>query len=110
MANQISGTVSGGILTLRSSGTAPYMVSADNLNSLAANRYVRVRLKNNANDPMVQIFFTTTTQPTWDAKSSVTFATKENASGYSTYVIDSGVNANWSGTIKQTARTVMFRS
>ncbi|BBH24091.1 hypothetical protein Back11_54360 [Paenibacillus baekrokdamisoli] len=110
MANQISGSVSGGILTLTSSGTDPYIVSSDNLNSPAVNRYIRIRLKNNANDPMAQIFFTTTTHTTWDAAKSVTFATKENASGYSTYVIDMGVNANWSGTIKQLRFDPMSKS
>ncbi|MFD2327796.1 right-handed parallel beta-helix repeat-containing protein [Cohnella sp. GCM10020058] len=101
MANQIAGTVSGGVLTLTSSGSDPYIVSADNLNSPAANRYLRIRLKNNTNDPMAQLFFTTTTDTAWSASKSVVFVTKEYASDYATYVVDLGVNPNWSGSIKQ---------
>ncbi|THF84439.1 right-handed parallel beta-helix repeat-containing protein [Cohnella fermenti] len=101
MASQISGTVSGGVLTLTSSGSDPYIVSADNLNSPASNRYLRIRLKNNTNDPMAQLFFTTTTDTAWSSSKSITFATKENASGYMTYVVDLSVNPNWTGTIKQ---------
>jgi len=101
MANQIGGSVMNGILTLTSGGTDPYAVSPDNLNSPDSNRYLRIRLKNNANDPMAQIFFTTTADTSWNAAKSVAFATRENDSGYTDYVVDMGVNAHWSGTIKQ---------
>lgn len=103
MTNQIAGSVSGGILTLTSSGGDPYMTSADNLGiaNASTNRYVKIRMKNNTSDTAAELFFTTTTDTTWTASKSVLFPTIANAGGYTDYIFDMGTNANWTGTIKQ---------
>ncbi len=103
MTNQISGNVSGGVLTLISSGGDPYMISADNLGiaNASANRYIKISLKNNTSATAAQFFFTTTSDTAWDAAKSVTFTTAANGSGYTEYIVDMGANSHWTGTIKQ---------
>lgn len=101
MASELAGNVSGGILTLTSTGGDPYMISAEGLGLSASNRYFKIRLKNNTAATEVQVFFKTNADSVFTEAKSKKFAIAPNMTGYADYVVDMGTVSGWSGTIKQ---------
>ncbi|GGD64204.1 fibronectin type III domain-containing protein [Paenibacillus nasutitermitis] len=102
MVNQATGSVSGGLLSITSSGGDPFIHSPDSLGITNPwlNRYIRVRMQNGTGNAQGQIYFTTTADSSWTEAKSKKF-TISTSSGYNEYVIDMGTNAAWIGTIKQ---------
>ncbi|MBB6672251.1 hypothetical protein [Cohnella nanjingensis] len=100
--NQISQSVLGGINTLTSNGTDPYIYSDPNLNlNASAYKYVKIRMKNNTGSNEAQVFFITAADTTWTAAKSVLKTITTNDGDYSEYVFDFSANSAWAGTIKQ---------
>jgi len=100
--NQITQSVSGGINTLTSSGSDPFLYSGDNLNiSASTYKFVKVRMKNNTSSVSSQLFFTTTADTSWSEAKSISKTITASDSGYTEYVFDFSAIGGWSGTIKQ---------
>jgi|GEM_PF-801393 len=101
LANQLSGSVSGGVLALTSSGTDPYMFSSDNLGiNAGSNGHVYVRLKNNSSSTGIQVYFITNSDTSYGESKVVNYEIS-SYSDYAVYDLDMSANANWTGTIKQ---------
>ncbi len=84
------------------SGADPYLWSPDAVGAdLAAHRFVRVRMRNNSAATTAQIFFTTTTDSTWNGAKSKNFPIQPHDTNYRTYAIDMSGVAGWTGTLKQ---------
>ncbi|WP_157261749.1 hypothetical protein [Paenibacillus sp. A3] len=99
--NQMTRNVSDGILSLEVTGTDPYMISSDYLSIDAVNfKFMKIRLKNNSNKSLAQLYFVTNSDGTWDEAKSVAFPIKAN-SDYTDYIVNLSSNSSWSGTIKQ---------
>jgi hypothetical protein len=102
LTNQLTGSASGGVLNLNSSGGDPYMLSPDNLNVSASSfNAVTARLKNGTSSTIGRVFFTTTASPNFDATKSVAFTLIANDGAYTTYAAEMSSNPSWTGTIKQ---------
>ncbi|MFD0715795.1 hypothetical protein [Paenibacillus sp. GCM10027626] len=101
MAHELSGNVSGGMLTLTSTGGDPYMISAEGLDLDSSNRYFRIRLKNNTNATQAQVFFKTNADTVFTQVKSKWFTIAPNMTDYAEYVVDMGTVSGWNGTIKQ---------
>ncbi|WP_409346116.1 hypothetical protein [Paenibacillus sp. MBLB4367] len=103
MQNQVTGTVSGGSLNLTSTGNDPYIWSPDLLNiaNPATNRYIRIRLKNNASSTTAQFFFITDSDTVWSSAKSVAFSITANDSAYKEYSVDMAANGAWTGTVRR---------
>ncbi|MBM7568380.1 GDSL-type esterase/lipase family protein [Paenibacillus sacheonensis] len=102
LANELTGSVSGGSLHLTSSGYDPYVVGPDNLGlSASANPTITIKVKNNtANTAGPRIYFTTAGDPNWSEGKHGEFTLVAN-SDYTIYTINMGAVSGWSGTIKQ---------
>jgi len=96
----ITATVSGGSLNL--AGHGPSAQSPDNLGLDAARRHViKLAIRNpNSGSLTGFIYFTTTTDPSFDGAKLVTFPLQQS-NGYTEYTVDMGANSQWTGTIKQ---------
>lgn len=98
LANQLSGTVSGGVLTLAPSGTDPYMISPGAL-AIDGNRFfnVRIHMKNNTAATSATIWWTTQDDAAWSVAKSETFPIKPNDAGFTEYTVDLSYHPKWAG-------------
>ncbi|MCU6707862.1 right-handed parallel beta-helix repeat-containing protein [Paenibacillus sp. J5C_2022] len=101
LISDLSGSVSGGSMSLSVTGFAPYLNSPDNLGMPTAYRYVKIRMKNNTPSTVAYFYWKTESDPVFDSKKRIQFQTKPNDSGYTEYVIDAAPNIFWTGKIKQ---------
>lgn len=93
----IEGNYIGGKIT----GADAFIRSADNLNiSLSNSRYVVLRIKNASPQTIGQVYFTTTTDLSWNNAKQVSFAINPY-SDFTTYTIDMSTAPGWTGTLKQ---------
>ncbi|HEY0828963.1 MAG TPA: hypothetical protein VGE40_12770 [Bacilli bacterium] len=102
MMNQVTGTVSGGLLNLTVSGTDPYIRSADNLGMDASKyRTAKVKMRNNTTAATASFYFITNTDTVWNETKKVSFSITASDSKYTEYTVNLGSNAAWTGTIKR---------
>lgn len=102
VGGQSSMSVTGGINTVTTTGTDPSILSPNNLNlSASANKFVKVRMKNNTSSSSTEMFFTTTTSTVFSQDKSAKVFTQTLAAGYTEYIFDMSANSAWTGTIKQ---------
>lgn len=79
----------------------PIIVSSDNLSVDAFNSpYIIIRMASNNTDTSGKIYFTTTTDTTWNETKAVSF-TVINDNNYHLYYVPMYSNTVWTGTIKQ---------
>ncbi|NBC70852.1 hypothetical protein GT003_17775 [Paenibacillus sacheonensis] len=100
MANDVTGTVSGGSLHVTMTGGDPYIISPNNVGVSAANNHIYVRAQNNTSSTSMQIYFQNTGDGGFTEAHSKTFTINAN-SGYTTYDVDMTGVSGWTGTIKQ---------
>ncbi|OCT15412.1 hypothetical protein A8709_15135 [Paenibacillus pectinilyticus] len=80
----------------------PYILSPDNLGiNAAANSYISLGLQNMSAVTNAQIYFTTTTDPSFSESKSLKFQISSGDLLLKNYVINMSANSLWSGTIKQ---------
>jgi hypothetical protein len=102
LTSQLTGTLTDGVLKLRSSGSDPFMHSPDSLNLDARTvRHIEIRARNGTASTAGEFFFVTNSDPTWDAKKRVTWQTKKADGDYTIYVVDMGRNQAWTGTVRR---------
>ncbi len=102
LANNLTGSVVGGIMNLNITAGDPYMNSPGNLNITATNhRTIIIRMKNNTSDTEGRIYFTTNTNPGFSEINSVPYSLTPNDTGYTEYVVDMSQNPAWQGTVTQ---------
>jgi hypothetical protein len=100
-ANQMTTSVSGGLLNMTVSGTDPFIWSPGTLGVSAANYpYVKIKMSNGTSCPNAKLYFITDADQTWNEAKTVVFTTTAN-SGLTEYVINMSANSNWTGTIRQ---------
>lgn len=96
----LSGSVSGGVFTLQSSGGDPGVLSPDDLGvDASVYRYVKIRLLNETSAQSGRIEFITNANGAWNAQQAVAFPIVPSAGGYTEYTIDMGANPYWQGAI-----------
>jgi len=79
----------------------PYILSPDDLRLDAASCHsFKTAIQNNTDDTAAKLYWTTTSDATWNDAKSQAFAIKPN-SGFTTYTVDLSGHAAWTGTIKQ---------
>lgn len=102
MFYQVSGTVTGGEMTLTTGGTDPQILSADSLGITDPAKYhnIRIGMRNNSSKNLASIFFITNSDTTWNQTKSVSFNIIPN-SDYTEYIVDMSASASWAGTIKR---------
>lgn len=102
LVNQMSGSASGGVLTVNASGSDPYMVSPDNLGIAAASsRSVSVRMRNSTTSNVGEFFFTTTSDPNFTSAKRASFVITAQDSDYTTYTAEMAQVPGWTGIVKQ---------
>jgi len=95
-------TASGGYLDFASTGSDPFLVSPDGLNIPAGDyRKVKIRWKNSTSSTTGQLFFSTTSDPTFTEAKSAAISIQANDTGYTEYTFDFTGNPDWTGTLKQ---------
>ncbi|MFE5321563.1 OmpL47-type beta-barrel domain-containing protein [Paenibacillus sp. NPDC056579] len=95
-------SASNGILTESNTGGDPQILSPDGLQIHAAKyKYIKIRMKNNTKSSFGTMYWTTTTDTSWDEKKSQNFIIIPNSSGYMEYMIGLSQNQYWKDTIKQ---------
>lgn len=100
--NNVSGSVSNGILTLNITGSDPYIHSPDNLNLSSADyKYIRIRIKNVTSGNTLQVYWITTTDTVWNETKHTDLNVIPNNNEFKEYVVDLSKVSSWSGTIKQ---------
>ncbi|OUS78761.1 hypothetical protein B1748_01410 [Paenibacillus sp. MY03] len=83
-------------------GGDPSLYSPDNLNLDASKvKLVKVRLKNETNSALAQVFFTTNSDPTLSGTKVLNFNINPNDPVYREYILDMSYIPEWTGTIKQ---------
>lgn len=93
--SQSAFTVWGGINTITSTGSDPYMESPDNLGIDASkHRYIRIRMKNNTSSTIGQLYFQRNDAASYTEDKSIMFATSAYDGDYKEYVIDMWANGN----------------
>ncbi|MBM7568608.1 hypothetical protein [Paenibacillus sacheonensis] len=101
-SSQVSQSVSGGINTLTSSGSDPYIFSPDNLGVNASTyKFIKIRVKNNTAFSDAELFFTTTSDTSFSAAKRARIYMSTSDAGYKNYVFDMSATPGWTGTIKQ---------
>jgi len=101
-SNNLSGTVSDGILTLTIEGGDPFMTSQSGLNINAEDNWeILLRMKNNTPDTTGQVYFITTTDHGWRQEMSRSFKVVPEDSILRDYVIDMSQVLSWKGFIEQ---------
>jgi hypothetical protein len=102
LAHSLTGTVSNGLYNLNITAADPYLFSPDNLNiSTVTYGQFRLKLQNLTADAGFQLFWTTTTDNTWNQTKSINFTVKRNDTQVSEYVVSMLGVASWNGTLKQ---------
>lgn len=102
VGNQVNNVnVANGYYTGNITGSDPWIYSPDNLNfDTSKAKTVIIRLKNSTSSNNASLYFTTTTDQTWDGNKSMAINITPN-SDYTTYVLDMWTNPYWTGTLKQ---------
>ena len=91
-----------GKLDFESTGTDPFLMSPDQIRIPTSDyKKVKIRYKNATSTSTGQLFFSTTTDPTFTEAKSSAIPIQANDAGYTEYVFDFTHNAQWTGTIKQ---------
>jgi hypothetical protein len=87
---------------LKCSGEDPYIYSKDYL-GLSAGIYkkLHIRIKNMTNSSLLQVFFSTNSDPGFDEKKSYFTSIPAKAGSYTDVFIDLSKNSYWSGTIRR---------
>jgi len=102
LAHSLTGSVGNGFYNLTINGSDPYMLSPDKLNIDATLLgHIKLRLQNLTTDNTYQLFWTTTTDNTWNQEKSVFFNVTSSDAQQSDYEISMLGKTNWAGTIKQ---------
>lgn len=84
------------------SGSDPYMISRDNQGiDLGVNKYVKIKYLNSSANTTAKIYFTTTTDSTWNEAKSKSFTIAANNPYMMEYVVDMSSVSGWNGTLKQ---------
>ncbi len=99
MANNVTGQVSGGVLTINITGGDPYIVSADNLNMVAAtHNKLKLVAWNKTTATHFQLMYRTDVNPTWNL---VDLAVKASDTQMREYFLDLSSLPKWSGNVLQ---------
>ncbi|BBI36572.1 hypothetical protein KCTCHS21_59710 [Cohnella abietis] len=94
--------VSGGSLTAVFNNTDPGIVSGDHLGIKAEDApYLKIRMKNNANDIEGRVFFTTELDGDWNETKAMGFFVNPQDDGYTDYYVEMWRNKSWVGNIRQ---------
>ncbi|NBC68751.1 Ig-like domain-containing protein [Paenibacillus sacheonensis] len=95
-------SVSGGSLTAVFNNTDPGIVSGDHLGIKAEDApYLKIRMKNNANDIEGRVFFTTELDGDWNETKAMGFYVNPQDDGYTDYYVEMWRNKSWVGNIRQ---------
>jgi len=102
LSHGLTGTISGGQYHLDVIGHDSYLLSPDNLNiNSATYGLFRIKLQNLTSDGDFHLFWTTTTDNTWDETKSIHFKTLKNGTQVTEYLLSTLASQGWTGTIKQ---------
>jgi hypothetical protein len=102
--NNISGFgwQTGGYIGGAITGYDAYILSGDNLGiNISNRRFVNLRIKNSSPQTIGQVYFTTTTDNTWNDAKHKDFTMTANDTGFVEYTIDMSTVSGWTGNIKQ---------
>lgn len=95
-------SVAGGSLTATFNNTDPGIVSGDHLGIKAEDApYLKIRMKNNANDIEGRVFFTTELDGDWNETKAMGFYVNPQDDGYTDYYVEMWRNKSWTGNIRQ---------
>ncbi|RED54415.1 Ig-like domain-containing protein [Cohnella lupini] len=95
-------SVADGSLTATFNNTDPGIVSGDHLGIKAEDApYLKIRMKNNANDIEGRVFFTTELDGDWNETKAMGFYVNPQDDGYTDYYVEMWRNKSWIGNIRQ---------
>ena len=98
----VSAGVAGGSFTGTSDNTDPGIISGDHLGIRAEDvPYLKIRMKNEANDIDGRVFFTTELDGDWNETKAMGFYVKPQDDGYTDYYVEMWRNKSWTGNIRQ---------
>ncbi|WP_139993484.1 Ig-like domain-containing protein [Paenibacillus paridis] len=98
----VSAGVSDGSFTGTSNNTDPGIISADHLGIRAEDvPYLKIRMKNDANDIDGRVFFTTELDGDWNETKAMGFYVNPQDDGYTDYYVEMWRNKSWKGNIRQ---------
>ncbi|MCD9021505.1 discoidin domain-containing protein [Cohnella silvisoli] len=100
--NIASFTTAGGSLNGTLTNSDPQMLSPDNLaTNITTNKTISIKLKNGTAGKKAKVFFTTTSDSTFNETKSKEFDLNPNTAVFSEYSINMGDVPGWTGTLKQ---------
>ncbi|WP_217591672.1 stalk domain-containing protein [Cohnella sp. GbtcB17] len=95
-------SVADGTFTGTTNNTDPGIISADHLGIKAEDApYLKIRMKNSANDIDGRVFFTTELDGDWNETKAMGFYVIPQDNGYTDYYVEMWRNKSWTGNIRQ---------
>jgi uncharacterized protein YjdB len=95
-------SIANGSFTGTTTDWDPGIISGDHLGIIAEDvPYLKIRMKNSANDIDGRVFFTTELDGEWNEAKAMGFYVNPNDSGYTDYYVEMWRNKNWTGNIRQ---------
>ncbi|MNQ98992.1 hypothetical protein D3C85_1147120 [compost metagenome] len=96
------GWQSSGFIGGTNASSDPYITSADAIGTpITSNKIIRIKMKNSTSGTSAKLYFTTTTNTSYDEAKSKSFTIKANDANYTEYIIDMSNVPGWTGTLKQ---------
>lgn len=102
LTNDLSGNTAGRGLNVSVQGSDPYMHSPDFLNiNLYNSKRIKIRMANGTYATTAKIYWTTTSDQSWDETKSATITLNQNLQSLNDYIVDLSLNSSWTGVLKQ---------